>query len=74
MRGLTAILHVAATILACPPAGTSQPYQQEPVMEFDRTPSIIRETLSSQPFGQVDGFVQVPTAPGLGGKIDEDVL
>jgi len=44
------------------------------VVEFDRTPSIIRETLSSQPFGQVDGFVQVPTAPGLGGKIDEDVL
>ncbi len=71
---IAATLHVAATIPPCPPAGTPEPYQQEPVMEFDRTPSIIRETLSPQPFNQVDGFIAVPTGPGLGVEIDEGVL
>ena len=45
-----------------------------PVMEFDRTPSPIREALSPQPFTQKDGFVAVPDGPGLGVVIDEEVL
>jgi len=71
---IAATLHVAATIPPCPPARTPEPFQQEPVMEFDRTPSAIRETLSPQPFDQVDGFITVPTGPGLGVEIDEAVL
>lgn len=71
---IAATLHVISTIPPCPPAGTPEPFQQEPVMEFDRTPSIIREKLSPQPFAQVDGFVAVPTAPGLGVEVDEDLL
>ncbi|MBV7330590.1 mandelate racemase/muconate lactonizing enzyme family protein [Chloroflexi bacterium TSY] len=71
---IAATLHVAATIPSCPPAGTPEPFQQEPVMEFDRTPSALRETLSPQPFDQINGFVTVPTGPGLGVEIDEDVL
>ena len=71
---IAATLHVAATIPPCPSAHTPEPFQQEPVMEFDRTPSIIRETLSPQPFDQVDGFVSVPTGPGLGVEIDERLL
>ena len=43
-------------------------------MEFDRTPSIIRETLSPQPFDQVDGFVAVPMGAGLGVEIDETAV
>ena len=71
---IAATLHVTATIPPCPPARTPEPFQQEPVMEFDRTPSAIRETLSPQPFDQVDGFINVPTGPGLGVEIDEAVL
>ena len=71
---IAATLHVAATIPPCPPARTPEPFQQEPVMEFDRTPSAIREALSPQPFDQVDGFVAVPAGAGLGVEIDEDVL
>lgn len=71
---IAASLHVAATIPPCPSAGTPRPFLQEPVMEFDQTPSAIRDTLSPQPFRQVDGHVAVPTEPGLGVEIDEAAL
>ncbi|MEM7033358.1 MAG: mandelate racemase/muconate lactonizing enzyme family protein [Chloroflexota bacterium] len=71
---IAATLHTIATIPPCPSANTPEPYQQAPVMEFDRTPSLIRETLSPKPFDQVDGFITVPTDPGLGVEIDEAVL
>lgn len=71
---IAATLHVAATIPPCPPARDPEPYVQEPVMEFDRTPSAIRETLCSVPFDQKDGFIAVPTGPGLGIEVDEKAL
>lgn len=67
---IAASLHVAAAVPACPPARDPLPYQQEPVMEFDRTPSPIREGIG-QPFEQSGGFLDVPTGPGLGVEIDE---
>ena len=39
-------------------------------MEFDRTPSPIREGIA-EPFDQTGGFLEVPTGPGLGVEIDE---
>ena len=71
---IAATLHVTATLPPCPPARNPQPYAQEPVMEFDRTPSLIRETLCRRPFAQVNGFVAVPQAPGLGIVVDEGAL
>lgn len=71
---IAASLHLAATFPPCPQARNPQPYVQEPVMEFDRTPNAIRETLCQQPFDQVDGFVVVPTGSGLGIEIDEVAL
>ena len=71
---IAASLHLASTLPPCPPARDPQPYVQEPVMEFDRTPSRIREGLAKQAFDQVDGYLHVPTGPGLGIEIDEDVL
>ena len=70
---IAASLHVAATIPPCPPARNPLPYQQEPVMEFDRTPSPIREGIAT-PFDQVEGFLTVPTAAGLGVEIDEQAV
>ncbi len=67
---IAASLHVASTIPPCPPARNPLPYQQEPVMEFDRTPSPIREGIAT-PFDQVDGFLAVPSGPGLGVEFDE---
>ena len=68
---IAASLHIAATLPPCPPAYAPRPYEQDPVMEFDRTPSAIREGIAAQPFDQQDGFVAVPTGPGLGVEIDE---
>lgn len=70
---IAASLHVASAIPECPPALTPRPYQQEPVMEFDRTPSPIREGIA-EPFDQVDGFLEVPSGPGLGVDIDETAV
>ena len=70
---IAASLHVASTIPPCPPARNPLPYQQEPVMEFDRTPSPIREGIAT-PFEQSGGFLAVPTAPGLGVEIDEKAV
>ena len=69
---IAASLHVASTIPPCPPSGEPEPYVQEPVMEFDRTPSLIREGLMSEPFDQEGGFLSVPEGPGLGVEIDEN--
>ena len=71
---IAASLHVAATLPPCPPSGTPEPFVQEPVMEFDRTPSEIREGLVENPFDQVDGYLAVPHGPGLGVEIDEDAV
>jgi D-galactarolactone cycloisomerase len=71
---IAATLHVAATLPPCPPALNPEAYVQEPVMEFDQTPSTIREQLCSRPFAQADGFVGVPTGPGLGIEVDEEVV
>ena len=60
---IAASLHLASTIPPCPPAYEPRPYEQEPVMEFDRTPSGIREGITVEPFDQQDGFITVPTAP-----------
>ena len=71
---IAATLHLAATLPPCPPARNAQPYMQEPVMEFDRTPSTIRQELCAVPFDQEDSFVRVPTGPGLGIEVDEEVV
>ena len=71
---IAASLHLASTIPPCPSAYEPRPYEQEPVMEFDRTPSGIREGITVEPFDQQDGFITVPTGPGLGVEIDEDAV
>ena len=68
---IAATLHLASTLPSCPPARNPQPYAQEPVMEFDRTPSAIREELCEIPFDQEDSCIQVPDGPGLGIEVDE---
>ena len=71
---IAASLHVASTIPPCPPSGDPEPYVQEPVMEFDRTPSLIRDGLMATPFDQEGGFLKVPDGPGLGIEIDEEAV
>ena len=71
---IAATLHLTATLPPCPTARDPQPYAQEPVMEFDRTPSAIRQQVCSEPFDQRDSYIQVPEGPGLGVEVDEYVV
>ena len=71
---IAATLHVAATLPPCPTAHRTEPYAQDPVMEFDRTPNVIREEICKEAFDQRDGFIDVPTAPGLGIEIDMSAI
>ena len=71
---IAATLHLTATLPPCPTARDPQPYEQEPVMEFDRTPSAIRQQVCSEPFNQRDSYIQVPEGPGLGIEVDEYVV
>ena len=43
-------------------------------MELDQTPSAIRDELCTTVFEARDGYVDVPTGPGLGIEVDEEAL
>jgi L-rhamnonate dehydratase len=45
-----------------------------PFLEFSVTESAIRKELLVEPFVQKDGFVKVPTAPGLGIELNPEVI
>lgn len=72
--GLAASLHLLASLPPCPPTGNPSAYYQEPVLEFDRNPSPLRDELSRLPIEFRGGMVWVPQRPGLGIEIDQDVL
>ena len=71
---LAATLHVAACLPSNPPSVAPQPYVNESVVEFDRTPHPIRENLTDPIFDQENSEITVPTAPGLGVDVIEDQL
>jgi L-alanine-DL-glutamate epimerase-like enolase superfamily enzyme len=45
-----------------------------PFLEFSVTGSAIRKELLVKPFAQKDGFIEVPTAPGLGIELNPEVI
>ena len=45
-----------------------------PFLEFSVTESAIRKELLVKPFVQKDGFIKVPTNPGLGIELNPDVI
>ncbi|MCH8223317.1 MAG: mandelate racemase/muconate lactonizing enzyme family protein [Chloroflexi bacterium] len=71
---LAATLHVAACLPSNPPSVAPQPYVNQSVMEFDRTPHPIRENLTDPIFDQENSEIAVPTAPGLGVDVIEDQI
>ena len=46
----------------------------EPLLEFDRSPNPLRDNMTTPRFAAEDGYVAVPTAPGLGVDVDMDCL
>ena len=72
---LAAGMHTCAVIPLAPHTYVPVPLQNEPVIEFDRTRNPLRDDLLTTPFTlDADGYVQVPTGPGLGVEVDPEVL
>lgn len=71
---LAAALHVLAAIPLFPFTANPIPLQNEPVVEFDRNRNPLRDDLLENTFALDDGYLSVPQAPGLGIKVNEDIL
>lgn len=67
---VAAHLHFVASL----PNSPASLYPTEPLMELDRTPNVFRESLSEEMFEPVDGYVKIPSNPGLGVSLNQEVL
>ncbi|MGA7971186.1 MAG: mandelate racemase/muconate lactonizing enzyme family protein [Pseudolabrys sp.] len=61
-------------VIAAVPIAHHSLYAQEPVLEYDRSSHPFRQQLISEPIQQVDGWITIPSKPGLGVEVDRAVL
>jgi D-galactarolactone cycloisomerase len=61
-------------VIAAVPVANHSLYAQEPVLEYDRSSHPFRQQLISEPIQQVDGWINIPSKPGLGVDVDRSVL
>jgi D-galactarolactone cycloisomerase len=71
---LAAALHALAATPPSPHTANPIALQNEPVVEFDRTRNPLRDELLCEKFVLEQGALLVPQGPGLGVKINEEVL
>ncbi len=64
----------ALQLLAVIPNNPLRTGAVEPWLECDRSEHPFREALGAEVFALRDGFVDIPTGPGLGIDVDEDAL
>lgn len=68
---IAATLHVNSLL---PPHFQGFPNGDEPMLEFDVYENPFRDEIIAKKFELKNGYVDVPTGPGLGIEIDEDVV
>ena len=61
-------------LIAAVPVAHHSLFAQEPVLEYDRSSHPFRQQLITRPIGLVDGWVTIPSGPGLGVEVDRVVL
>lgn len=61
-------------LIAAVPQAHHSLFAQQPVLEYDRSSHPFRQHLITTPIEQVDGWVRIPSAPGLGVEVDRAVL
>ena len=67
-------MQAIATIPPLPHTANPVALQNEPVVEYDRKHNPLRDDLLESNFTLKEGRLAVPTGPGLGVTVDEDVL
>ena len=72
---IAASLHLASTFNNLPISSYPKQLSQEPIMEFDQSENPIRYKISKKdPFKFDNGYLHVPSSPGLGVEIDEEMI
>ena len=71
---VAAALQAIAVVPPFPFTANPLPLVNEPMIEFDRTPNPLRDDLLTERFALEDGALRVPSGPGLGVSVREDVL
>ncbi len=61
-------------LLAAVPVAHHSLFAVEPVLEYDRSTHPFRQHLITRPIQQLQGWVEVPSGPGLGVEVDRAVL
>jgi D-galactarolactone cycloisomerase len=61
-------------VIAAVPVAHHSLYAEEPILEYDRSSHPFRRELVSEPIQQVDGWVEIPSKPGLGVEVDRATL
>jgi len=61
-------------MIAAVPVAHHSVFAQEPIFEYDRSSHPFRQQLVAEPLQHVDGWLTVPSRPGLGVEVDRAVL
>jgi len=68
------VLAAATHLVSLLPDASWSRHTEPPMLEMDATRNLFREELLTTPLDFRDGFMTVPTGPGLGVEVDEDRL
>ena len=69
-----AALHAVAAIPPCPYTVSPVILQNEPMIEYDQSPNPLRDGLLRNSIKLEDNRIKIPTKPGLGIELDEDMI
>jgi D-galactarolactone cycloisomerase len=61
-------------LIAAVPVAHHSVFAAEPILEYDRSSHPFRAQLVAQPIQHVNGWVEVPSRPGIGVEVDRAVL
>jgi D-galactarolactone cycloisomerase len=61
-------------LIAAVPIAHHSLFAEEPIFEYDRSSHPFRQSLVAEPLVQRDGWIDVPTRPGLGVEVVREVL
>jgi D-galactarolactone cycloisomerase len=67
-------LAAALQLLAVVPHTPARLRPREPLLEFDRSEHPFRQAVLTEPLEHEDGWVDIPTGPGLGIEVDRNAL
>src|SRR4029079_3974672 len=72
--GSAVVQAAALQFIAAIPPGNSGAAATEPLFEYDRSSHPMRQALVTQPLEQVQGWVEIPSSPGLGIEVDRKTV